>query len=98
LVEQFLRKVRPRRWLSELNLKNILSSVFPAANVCSSLYELTSLFLGFVSFDCLLRFNLKPLALPGSRAGEAQSKHKEGFTSSPCGASARRYWRHRWMA
>jgi hypothetical protein len=54
ISEQSLRKVRPRRRLSELNLKTFyhfyhqMFAVFPAADWRSSLYELTLLFSYFL--------------------------------------------------
>ena len=60
-------------------------AVFPAADVCSSLYELTSLFFDFLFGLLATAFQSQPLALLGSGAGgEAQSKHKEGFDPLKC--------------
>jgi hypothetical protein len=69
-------------------------AVFPAADLRSSLDELTLLFFYFLLLNCLpTAFQSQPLAVLGSGAGgEAQSKHKEGFDPLKCSLCVKRNW------
>jgi hypothetical protein len=97
LVEQFLRKVRPRRRPGELNLKTFYHQNvyhFPgAADVCSSSYELTLLFFYFLLWTPCYSVSISTARFARVGAGgEAQSKHKEGFDPLKCSLCLKRNW------